>query len=709
MPPRIEPQEVETYWNIFSTRTGGGKFLTGEQAAPLLKNSGLRDDQLEKVWDVADVDNDGNLDFEEFCVAMRIIFDIVNGELPDVPNAIPDWLVPESKAHLVHANRALTGKQVQFERPEDDDDDLGLKDGFDWYMNPQDKAKYEQIYQESRDMRGEISFHSLTDLYESLDVPDTDITTAWNLVNPSARSTINKDACLAFLHMLNNRHEGYRIPRSVPASLRATFEQGKIDYGVDSKSAAAKRWGAQADEETSTGRKARFGDQYLTRLGRSGFKSSGTDFSNERANRDDEWEEVRLKKQLADLEGKMEKVEKDAELKRIGRGQGSRESKPALVKRELEQLLDYKRKQLRDLETGEGKGKGGGSLRGVQEDLDSMKEMVEGLEGHLARRRDVLEQLRREIEDEKAGRTGVLAIVSLLQSKNPRRIYRSAVAMISREADLDVTCETQPIGRVDTLPSFSPTPAASYPESLIQFHQSLETALVYCLHWTAVSRHPPLQVDKEKTGSPPPAHPHHRAVLGNLVISLIALFIAFSASQIWGIFAFIVHQLRACRQPQTTPVDLLVDIVEISWAYGTASHVLRGGEQMSTTSAFMLNLEDSFRAAREYSRACYARPEDGREGAAAAEFGSTECGRLTVPVVKTERVESVDCPWDTWRQCRDDLLMAGNLQVLRHRSLMPTLPDGYWKQEVSHFSNMSLAFLQHPVFYPSDGASLRRT
>jgi hypothetical protein len=229
-------------------------------------------------------------------------------------------------------------------------------------------------------------------------VPDTDIHSAWNLVNPSSASTIGKDACLAFLHILNNRHEGFRIPRTVPASLRSSFERNQIDYQIDNqRTGANSRWATKADDSTSTGRKTKFGEQYLTRLGRSGFKTSGTDFSTEKT---EDWEEVRLKRQLQDLEDKIQKVEEIADRRRGGK----RDTKPALVKKELDQLLDYKRRQLRDLEEGSGKdSQGGGSLKAIQDDLQTVREQVEGLESHLASRQQVLEQIRQDIENERAG------------------------------------------------------------------------------------------------------------------------------------------------------------------------------------------------------------------------------------------------------------------------------------------------------------------
>nr|POE94401.1 actin cytoskeleton-regulatory complex protein end3 [Quercus suber] len=403
---RIQQWEIDRYWEIFSSLSSGGTHLDGSQAASVLKNSQLRDDQLERIWDLADVDNDGRLDFEEFCVAMRLIYDLMNGEYMDVPASLPDWLVPESKAYLVQANRAMTSGGERFERPDDDEDGSGegLKDGFDWYMSPSDRSKYEEIYTSNRNTRtGLITFTALQDLYDSLDVPDTDVRSAWNLVNPKSEEGINKDACLAFLHILNNRHEGYRIPRSVPPSLRATFEQGKIDYNIDRVAAnqtAAQRWGTKRDDDTVSGKKAKFGDTYLSRLGVGDRKPKGTDFSS--APRDGDWEEVRLKKQLRELEEKMSKVEEAAQ-RRWERGGRREDSRPALVKRELEQLLDYKRRELRDVERGEGKSKEGQGLKQFQDDIAVVKEQVDGLQDHLRKREALLEGLREQIEAEKVG------------------------------------------------------------------------------------------------------------------------------------------------------------------------------------------------------------------------------------------------------------------------------------------------------------------
>lgn len=138
-----------------------------------------------------------------------------------------------------------------------------------------DQRNYERIYAANYDRHGQISFASLSDFYSTLDIPDREIRRAWNLVNAKNSEFINKDAAMYFLHILNNRHRGVRIPKTIPASLRATLNQGDIDYDVSRAKIGREtedvplRGSRDKDDwnSTITSRKDDFAAGYLSRLG----------------------------------------------------------------------------------------------------------------------------------------------------------------------------------------------------------------------------------------------------------------------------------------------------------------------------------------------------------------------------------------------------------------------------------------------------------
>ena len=54
---RITEDEQRKYWEIFTALNPANGYLTGFQAKTVLENSQLDNSQLEKIWDLADVDD----------------------------------------------------------------------------------------------------------------------------------------------------------------------------------------------------------------------------------------------------------------------------------------------------------------------------------------------------------------------------------------------------------------------------------------------------------------------------------------------------------------------------------------------------------------------------------------------------------------------------------------------------------------------------
>lgn len=381
--PKLEEWEIKKYWEIFSGLGPVDNKLTGDRVQPVLKNLRLPDAQLAQIWELLDIDDDGKLDFEEFCITMRLIFDLVNGNAQQVPTQLPDWLIPASKIHLIQAKQALSGNATDIYNVLGtlDDDDDRLLDDFDWYISPTDRSTYEAIYNRNSDKLGRVRFELLQPLYDGLSkVPSLDISSAWNLVNPKLFETIDKDQVLVFLHILNQRENGKRVPRGVPASLRATFSKEAPNYDLDAQQTQllmpAQRLGG----------KKLFGHDYLSKIGQSlSIAEKGTDFS---VTEGTDWEEARLKRQLQDLENLLEK----AQQQKMG-GSGDDGSDYGVVKHEFEQLLKYKQNELR-------KARASGSrndLGLVVTDIELIESQVALLEGYLSQKQQELAAIQQEI------------------------------------------------------------------------------------------------------------------------------------------------------------------------------------------------------------------------------------------------------------------------------------------------------------------------
>jgi epidermal growth factor receptor substrate 15 len=89
----IGPQEKASYDNLFKgVDTMGRGFITGEQAVRFFSDSGLPEDILAGIWDLADINSEGQLSKDEFAVAMFLIRQQRKGD--PLPQTLPSNLIP---------------------------------------------------------------------------------------------------------------------------------------------------------------------------------------------------------------------------------------------------------------------------------------------------------------------------------------------------------------------------------------------------------------------------------------------------------------------------------------------------------------------------------------------------------------------------------------------------------------------------------------
>ncbi|KAI4762880.1 hypothetical protein E4T52_05114 [Aureobasidium sp. EXF-3400] len=97
----IAPSEKAKYDQFFSSiDTANNGHLSGEQAVKFFSDSGLPEDTLASIWDLADINSEGQLNRDEFAVAMYLIRQQRSGA--PLPAFLPPALIPPSMRNQSH-------------------------------------------------------------------------------------------------------------------------------------------------------------------------------------------------------------------------------------------------------------------------------------------------------------------------------------------------------------------------------------------------------------------------------------------------------------------------------------------------------------------------------------------------------------------------------------------------------------------------------
>lgn len=236
--PKLDQEEIKKYWKIFTTLKPSNNKVNYDQVKPILYNSKLDTSITNKIWFLSDIDDDDDLDFEEFVICMRLLFDMVNKVTTEVPHELPDWLVPGSKAKLVAERKSKKEKERS------SDPKVEVKE-INWTVESNLKDEYQQILNSISD-NDQYTFASLSMNLKSkfFNLANSDYDKMWKLFNPKNLPSVQKYPAFYFIHVLKQRNDhGSQLPSELPPQLSdicnnqtSTPSNPKSDMSISSSS-----------------------------------------------------------------------------------------------------------------------------------------------------------------------------------------------------------------------------------------------------------------------------------------------------------------------------------------------------------------------------------------------------------------------------------------------------------------------------------------
>ncbi|UPK89354.1 hypothetical protein LCI18_000289 [Fusarium solani-melongenae] len=235
--PPLTPEKVAQYTGLFERQSlqASGQ-LPGDQAKSIFEKSGLPNEVLGRIWQLADTEQRGALVLTEFIIAMHLLTSMKTGALRSLPNILPAGLYEAASRRgpsrqsssgpgISAIPRQLSGTaQVRANSP------LGRPPlspqatsavASDWAVTPADKARFDQLYADlDKTNKGFITGEEAVTFFSQSNLPEDSLAQIWDLADTNSQGQLSRDQFAVAMYLIRQQRTGRGpLPTTLPANL----------------------------------------------------------------------------------------------------------------------------------------------------------------------------------------------------------------------------------------------------------------------------------------------------------------------------------------------------------------------------------------------------------------------------------------------------------------------------------------------------------
>lgn len=211
--------------------------LSGKKAKNVLIKSQLPVDALTRIWEVSDVDQDGELNQHEFAIAMHIVSRCLEGQ--DPPAELPESLrePPSAPAPVPAADPADPPSPAKAPKPLPKFSNAAVRApepaAQGWAVPADMKEKYDMIFTAAdKDNDGYVEGGDINKIFTRSKLDRKVLSLIWELSDTEHTGRLNHEQFALAMHLISIGVKGETIPTELPPELIPPSSRGTADGGA---------------------------------------------------------------------------------------------------------------------------------------------------------------------------------------------------------------------------------------------------------------------------------------------------------------------------------------------------------------------------------------------------------------------------------------------------------------------------------------------